>query len=208
MKNLATRANLKCYAAILAAGVLIFGAAPALLADAAVPAPPTPPKHGLSFEFNAGPEKSEGSNYFGLPKEAFDRLSPEQIVALAKSNETPAAMIVIVPVAMFAMIIGCVWLGVSRRNQRAQMHHETLRLLIEKGQPIPPELLQGADGFRRPRNDLRNGLVLISVGLGLGTLLVTQGDGDWPVALIPLLMGVAFLIAGKIESKKDASQSK
>ena len=195
---------------MLAVGILIFGAAPNLLADdtAPTPPPPTPTKHGLHFVFDAGPDKSEGTNYFGLPKEAFDRLSPEQIVALAKSNEPPAAMILVVPVAMFAMIIACVWLGVSRRTQRAQLHHETLRLLIEKGQPIPPELLQGSDGFRRPRNDLRNGMVLISVGVGLGVLLLTQGDGDWPVALIPLLMGVAFLIAGKIESHKTSGESK
>ena len=207
MKNQISLATIKCCATIVAAGVLIFSAAPALLADDTAPVPP-PPKHGLHFVFNAGSEKSEGTNYFGLPKEAFDRLSPEQIVALAKSNEPPAAMIVVVPVAMFAMIIGCVWLGVSRRTQRAQMHHETLRLLIEKGQPIPAELLRGPDGLRLPRNDFRNGLVLISVGLGLGTLLLTQGDGDWPLALIPLLMGVAFLIAWKIESKKTGGETK
>lgn len=198
---------MKCFAAIIAASTLLFGAAPTMFADDATNPPASPPKHGLHLQFNVGPEQSQGTNYYGLPKEAFDRLSAEQIVQLAKSNEPPAAVIVVVPLAMFAMIIACVALGVSQRMKRTKILHETLRLMIEKSQPIPPDLLRFSDGLRRPRNDLRNGLVLISVGIGLGILLLLQKDDDWPIALIPLLMGVAFLIVWKIESKKNGGQS-
>jgi len=163
--------------------------------------------HSLGLKFDFGNEHAGITNYHGLPKEAFDRLSPEQILELAKSDEPPAAMIVIVPVAMFAMIIACVWLGVSQRSKRARLLHETLRLMIEKGQPIPPELLQSPDGLRRPRNDLRVGLVFLSIGAGLGILLLSQRDDAWPVALIPLLIGVAFLVARKMEQNHNG-QSK
>lgn len=157
-------------------------------------------KHSLGLTFDFGNEHAGATNYHGLPKEAFDRLSPEQILELVKSDQPPAAMIIIVPVAMFAMIIACVWLGVSQRSRRARLLHETLRLMIEKGQPIPPELLQSPEGGRRPRNDLRTGLVFISIGIGLGGVLLTEGDHDWPIALIPLLIGVAFLVARKMEN--------
>ena len=170
--------------------------------DATNPAA-SPVKHGLNLKFNIGSEHSGNTNFYGLPKEAFDRLSPEQIVELAKASEPPAAMIVIVPVAMFTMIIACVWLGVSQRSKRAQLLHDTLRLMIEKGQPIPPELLQSPDGLRRPRNDLRVGLVFLSIGAGLGILLLSQRDDAWPVALIPLLIGVAFLVARKMEQNHN-----
>ena len=199
MKTCFSRAAVKYLAWLISAGALWFAPAPALCADDPTNVAASPAKHGLNFQFKVGPDKSDTTNYYGLPKEAFDRLSPEQMLELAKTNQPPAAMIIVVPVAMFAMIIGCVWLGVSQRSRRARMLHETLRLMIEKGQPIPPELLKFPDGFRRARNDLRNGLILMSVGVGLGVLLLAQADGDWPIALIPLLMGVAFLVARKLE---------
>ena len=203
MKNYFSSASVRCFTRPITAAIFLFCAAPILLADATTNAAASPAKHGLNLKFNIGSENSGATNYYGLPKEAFDRLTPEQIIELAKSNEPPAAMIVIVPVAMFAMIIACVWLGVSQRSKRAALLHETLRLMIEKGQPIPPELLQSPDGVRRPRNDLRIGLVFISIGIGLGVLLLSQADDAWPVALIPLLMGVAFLVARKLEQNHN-----
>jgi hypothetical protein len=199
MKTCFSRVAVKYLAWLICAGALWLSPASAMQAEDATNAPASPAKHGLSFQFKVGPDMSDTTNYYGLPKEAFDRLSPEQLLELAKTNQPPAVLITVVPVAMFAMIIGCVWLGVSQRSRRARMLHETLRLMIEKGQPIPPELLKFPDGLRRPRNDLRNGLILIGVGVGLGVLLLAHADEDWPVALIPLLMGVAFLVARKLE---------
>jgi len=203
MKNCFSRPAVKSLAGFLAAAALWGAAAPTLSAADATNAEATPAKHGLNFQFKIGPDKSDTTNYYGLPIDAFNRLSPEQMVELAKANQPPAAVILVVPVAMFAMIIGCVWLGVSQRSRRARMLHETLRLMIEKGQPIPPDLLQFSEGSRRPRNDLRNGLILIAVGVGLGILLLAQSDADWPIALIPLLMGVAFLVARKMEANPN-----
>jgi len=80
-------------------------------------------------------------------------------------------------------------------------------LMIEKGQPIPPELLQSQDPPRRPKSDLRSGLVLVGIGIGVGIFLYVQHGNVWPAALIPLLMGVAFLITWKIEANKNG-QSK
>jgi hypothetical protein len=186
---------------IAAVTALLCAALPGSAEDA-TNAEAGPAKHGLSFKVDLGSQTSGATNFYGLPKEAFDRLSPEQMVELAKSHEPPGSVIILVTVSMFAMIVACVALGVSQKLKRTRLLHETLRLMIEKGQPIPPELLHSPDGLRRPRNDLRNGLVFVSIGLGLGVVLMEQGR-EWPIALIPLLIGVALLVTRKLEGKAN-----
>ena len=203
MKKTSSRAGRLAKAVFAGALALTVLAATSAFADDATNPAASPIKHSLRLQFNVGPENSEGTNYHGLPKEAFDRLSPEQIVELVKSDQPPASVLIIAPVAMFAMVIACVWLRVSQRSKRAALLHDTMRLMIEKGQPIPPELLQQPDGVRRPRNDLRNGLLFIALGVGLGILFLAQRDDAWPVALIPLLIGVAFLVTRKLEQSAN-----
>lgn len=82
------------------------------------------------------------------------------------------------------------------KHRKAQMNHETITRLAEKGLPIPPELLE------RPRPGhagLRGGLVLVALGVALSIFFAGWGPG-WSIGLIPGLMGVALLVAWKIES--------
>jgi hypothetical protein len=44
--------------------------------------------------------------------------------------------------------------------------------------------------------------VLIGIGVGVIVLLWIHHNDSWPAGLIPLLMGVAFLITWKIEANK------
>lgn len=187
----------------------VFAGRPAF-ADDSNNAAANPAKQGLQLKFDAGQENPGTNNYYGLPKEAFDRLSPDQMMALAAShkesdlgtvsNNLAAA---VAAFSMFGMIAACVALGVSQRLKRSRMQHETLRLMIEKGQPIPPELLQPQDPPRRAKSDLRSGLILIGIGAGVIVLLLMQHQSAWAAGLIPLLMGVAFLITWKIESNNN-----
>jgi hypothetical protein len=153
-------------------------------------------------------------NYYGLPKEAFERLSPEQIVALARVAQenrggnsplaksfTDIVALIFIPLGLFATICVGVVMGVKQRVKRNQMMHETIRQMIEKGQPIPPELLQPTEPQQGLHCDLRRGLICIAVGIGLGALLLARDDKDWPVALIPLLIGLAFLATWKFSVK-------
>ena len=169
----------------------------------------------FSIDIDTDHRKADSPNYFGLPKEAFDRLSPEQIVELAQihkdergnsgGNFSEMIAIVLTPASMFVMICISVWLGVSSRLKRARLQHETLRLMIEKGRPIPPEFLQPEEAPRRPRNDLRTGLILVGVGVGVWLLPLSRLINH--AGFIPLLMGVAFLLTWAIEARKNG-QSK
>jgi hypothetical protein len=101
-----------------------------------------------------------------------------------------------------------------RYRDRGRLH-ETLRIAYEKGQPVPSELIDalksGVTPVRpwTPESDLRRGLVLVGVGLGLAGL----GYGLWyglssvssiaayvsggcvaGAGAIPGLIGVAYLI--------------
>lgn len=92
------------------------------------------------------------------------------------------------------------------RHRRNVMLHDTLRLMIEKGAAIPPELLQPPVRFNliRKGNDLRTGMIF--AGIGLGLLLIRMADyhaNVGAVGFIPLFIGVAFLISWKLSQKLD-----
>lgn len=94
------------------------------------------------------------------------------------------------------------------QHKRRELWHETARIALEKGQPLPAIPGDDADkhgplGTRgdrpRERGDLRPGLILIGVGVGL--FLFFQGiHGPLAyVAAIPGFIGVALLLNGLIE---------
>lgn len=121
--------------------------------------------------------------------------------ALARADEMIAPIGVSGVVFGFtAIIVGIVAYG-RYRSQR--LRHETIRMALEKGQLLPPDLLDRAASSRYARNsperDLRRGLVLLAVGLGSSLCLrfsETFGqESSWAVGFIPGLIGVAYLVA-------------
>ena len=77
--------------------------------------------------------------------------------------------------------------------------HKTIVDLLEKGLPVPRELLSPP---RREGSSLMRALTLVGVGVGTSAFLgaMFQLDhGLWAAGLIPLAIGVAQLIALKIE---------
>ncbi len=79
--------------------------------------------------------------------------------------------------------------------RRRKLSHETAYLLAEKGLEIPPALL-------RPENkDLRNGILLITGGIGISSFFLAVADGMWGLGLFPLFLGVGYLIVWKLGNK-------
>ena len=112
-------------------------------------------------------------------------------------------------VAIVAIVLGClvpitiVGIVSYSRHRRLKMQHETMRAMIEKGMPIPPELLtkpnQDSPSQDRParvRNDLRGGLILVAVGAGL---YMIAGRVGW----ILVFIGAARLVLWLIEDRKN-----
>jgi hypothetical protein len=101
-----------------------------------------------------------------------------------------------------------------RHRERQQMH-ETLRIAYEKGQPVPPELIEALQSktpvrsMSTPDRDLRIAVILIAVGLGFAGLgygvwygLMTvddtaayiSGGSTAGVGAIPGLIGLGYLV--------------
>jgi hypothetical protein len=101
---------------------------------------------------------------------------------------------------LIVLTIGLITLLVTRMRQR------TIRIMVEKGQPIPAELLAPTTRSVRQRSDVRRGVVWTMVGLGLMIWLAAVNDwegGAWSFGLIPFLIGLGYLIVWKLENKKD-----
>ncbi len=119
---------------------------------------------------------------------------------LAAVNLEPWSIAILIPVAgmIFAGVI--IVSTMYYNNRRRELWHETARLALEKGQPLPALPSDDAPPRRRHEergNDIRDGLICIGVGLGLYLFLgglVGQSLGY--VGAIPGFIGVALLLHG------------
>jgi hypothetical protein len=99
------------------------------------------------------------------------------------------------PVLMIA-VLGYVALSKNRRL------HRTIQMMVEKGQPVPAELLAPGKLPVRRRFDMRRGIILVMLGIGLMLWLAAVSDwegGAWTLGLIPFLIGAGYLIVWKLE---------
>ncbi len=99
---------------------------------------------------------------------------------------------------LVALPLGIVALVLTFRHRRQKLAHETMRLLIEKGAPVPPELLNPPPPVRLPSTDLRKGMIWLAIGLALAvatnSLLGEFSAHLWTLGLAPAFIGAAYLM--------------
>ncbi|RZJ18165.1 MAG: hypothetical protein EON91_06300 [Brevundimonas sp.] len=112
-----------------------------------------------------------------------------------------------------AIIVGPTWLK-SRERQEMQV---TVRAALDKGQPLPPELVDALsqDVIQKlpsRSRDIRRGVIWLAIGIGLAAFgLINDFNGGWDndfdglvgIAAIPLTIGLAFLVLGAINKNRD-----
>ncbi len=115
--------------------------------------------------------------------------------------------------ALCIPIVAIIATSMARTRRNAQMH-QTVRLMVERGQSVPPEMLhalmEDAAGEKKPKtwspaNQLRMALINVAVGLALMLFLGQLPDAQspvWMVGCIPLFIGLALLLAWYVESKQ------
>jgi hypothetical protein len=102
--------------------------------------------------------------------------------------------------------IPIVWIALNYRKRRRlmELHHAERMAAIERGMEIPPLPLELIDGrTNRRRSSLLPGLVWFFIGLAVVIGSLTMRDDDVPVfgGLIPLGIGLAYLIYYAVEGR-------
>ena len=108
-------------------------------------------------------------------------------------------MEILVPISLFVMIFGITVVALYFRSRSRQEVQATIRAVIESGQSLSTEVLQELTASLHPtQNDLRRGVVLVSIGLALVVLGWSVGEEDAFGALLgvsafPFFTGLAYL---------------
>ncbi len=115
----------------------------------------------------------------------------------------------LVPIVLFLAIAltFCVKYYFTHRNRKEMQ--DTVRMALERGQPLSPELLDrlGGQAPAPKRNDLRRGVVGICLGIGIGAFGMVLGDEDavrpmLAIGLVPVLLGFAYLVLWRLSGNK------
>lgn len=134
--------------------------------------------------------------------DALDRLGEK------KSGDIPEFVIPIVAITLltvFGAPVLIVGLILYFSFSRSRALHRTVRMMVEKGQPVPEALLNPPPA-QRQRSDVRRGVVLTMIGVGVTVFLGAASEwegGAWTLGLIPLLIGVGYLLVWKLDTKRD-----
>ncbi len=121
-------------------------------------------------------------------------------------------------IPVIALMIPLLAIGINGWVQvrRSRELHESIRHLASAGQPVPAEFIKAVQDEDRDEvrpsgwsasANLRAGLISLGVGVGLMTLLyqLRSEGGLWAVGAIPACLGVALLVAWRIESRSAAT---
>ncbi len=124
------------------------------------------------------------------------------------TQEIPGIVVPIVAITLltvFGAPVLIVGLILYFSFSRSRALHRTVRMMVEKGQPVPEALLNPPPA-QRQRSDLRRGVVLTMIGIGVMAFIGAASEwegGGWTLGLIPFLIGVGYLLVWKLDAKKD-----
>jgi hypothetical protein len=120
---------------------------------------------------------------------------------------------IIVPVSMFAMVVGIVYISVSSGTKRRQAALKVVEEAIRGGQTLTPETIRALGMPRKNSNgDLKAGLILLAVAASFLVLgwAIGSSSGDEEVMFImpavasfPGFIGAVLVGFGLMGRKKD-----
>ncbi len=114
----------------------------------------------------------------------------------------PIVFIVFLAIFGMPVLIVAVILYFSFSRNRAM--HKTVRMMVEKGQPVPESLLNPPPVVRQ-RSDLRRGIKWMLWGVGVMIFFGACNDwegGAWSLGIIPFLIGVAYIIFWRLDLRQ------
>jgi hypothetical protein len=198
---------------VLAAGIFAQSPTTAPQPPGESPASPAPTSPAATVSPSASPESALERSIAKKHKKHFNfTIGDQDSDTEAKesgSHEDVPAMVVPLVAVVFLTIFGApvlivaviMYFGFSKNR----MMHRTVRMMVEKGQPVPAALLAPPAPAQAQRSDMRRGVVLVMVGLGIMVFLGAMNDwegGAWALGIIPFLIGAGYLLVWKLEGPK------
>ena len=114
----------------------------------------------------------------------------------------------LVPIVLFLAIALTYCVKYYFAHRTRQDVQSTVRVALERGDPLTADLLDRLVQAPPPkRTDLRRGVIGIGLGLGLGIFGLVVGEPDavrpmLAVGMVPLLLGLAYLILWRLGGDK------
>jgi len=128
-----------------------------------------------------------------------DRLTAEKFAV--DPSKMIGKIIPIMPIVFFTFILLVLTIPFYFNFKKTKGRQLIINNLIEKGQEIPKELIVPAK--RNVRTDFHKGIILISFGLGISVVLLSikipVNFNLWTLGLIPLFIGLGYLISFKLD---------
>ena len=117
----------------------------------------------------------------------------------------------LIPIVMFVVVAVIVWLVSYFRFRSRSETQQTIRLALEKGSELSPELLASLREPEPDRNkDLRRGVIWLALAVGLALCGVAVPDptgytlrGTLAGAAFPLTIGIAYILLWRYGSKQE-----
>ena len=119
----------------------------------------------------------------------------------------PIVFIVFFAIFGMPVLIVAVILYFSFSKNRAM--HKTVRMMVEKGQPVPEALLNPPPVVRQ-RSDLRRAIKWMLWGVGLMIFFGAMGGwdgGPWALGIIPFMIGIGYLVFWRLDLRSRAGES-
>ena len=119
-----------------------------------------------------------------------------------------------IPIAFFIMIGAIVIVPTWLKSKERKEMQATLRASIEKGQALPPEIVEALskENIKPPATaarDLRVGVILLAVSLGIALfgymVSFAEMDAFYPIAgsaAVPGMIGLAFIVLSIFNKNK------
>jgi hypothetical protein len=149
-----------------------------------------------------------------LPRDVFDRLIAREdgMAMIERMQHRAVDTERFEGMPYLILIFGCVllffWSAMFYYQRKHARLHRTIQLIVEKGLPLPPEILRAAEqaeasGERSPgagggaaapvwaSNLLWGGLLWVTVGIAGTLYLWLRGNDAWPWGLAALVYGLA-----------------
>ncbi len=125
-------------------------------------------------------------------------------VMATRFTDTSRTITDLMPIFIFIFLLIVLYIPFYINLKKAKMRQSIINNLIEKGKEIPNELLSPTVK-KNVRSDFHKGIILIALGLSLCLVLfvLKVTNNYWTIGLIPLLIGIGYLISFKFDNRSD-----